>query len=113
MAIKVITMHDYTVDREKVLAQKPTHPGVLFAEEILPALGRRTIGEIAGLLDVSRQNLHRLMAGEIRITPDMAVRLGKLCGNGPDLWLNLQARWDSWEASHRLAKEIKSIPTLR
>ena len=43
----------------------------------------------------------------------MAVRLGKLCGNGPDLWLNLQARWDSWEASRRLAKEVKKIPTLR
>jgi len=101
------------VDRAKANAQKPTHPGILFAEEILPALGRRTIGEIANLLGVSRQNLHRLMAGEIAITADMAVRLGKLCGNGPDLWLNLQARWDSWEASRRLAKEVKKIPTLR
>jgi plasmid maintenance system antidote protein VapI len=24
----------------------------------------------------------------------MALRLGKLCGNGPDLWLNLQKRYD-------------------
>jgi antitoxin HigA-1 len=53
------------------------------------------------------------MSGEQPITPDPAVRLGKLCGNGPDLWLNLQARYDAWEASRRLAPELKKIPTLR
>ncbi len=53
------------------------------------------------------------MAGQSAITPDMAVRLGKLCGNGPDLWLNLQGRYDAWEATHRLAGELKKIPTLR
>jgi antitoxin HigA-1 len=43
----------------------------------------------------------------------MAVRLGKLCGNGPRLWLALQAKYDAWEASRRLAKEIEKIPTLQ
>jgi plasmid maintenance system antidote protein VapI len=43
----------------------------------------------------------------------MAARLGKLCGNGPDLWLNLQARYDAWEVMHRLADDLKIIPTLR
>jgi addiction module HigA family antidote len=105
-------VHEYPVDRSKI-TRPPTHPGVLFARDILPALGRRTIGEIATLLGVSRQTLHRVMAGQGPITPDMAARLGKLCGNGPDLWLNLQARYDAWEATHRLADELKRIPTLR
>jgi antitoxin HigA-1 len=52
------------------------------------------------------------MAGVTAVSPDMAVRLGKLCGNGPDLWLTLQARYDAWEATKRLAKEIDKIPTL-
>ena len=104
---------EFRVDREKII-RPPVHPGVFFERNILPEFlrQRRTIGEIAQLLGVSRQSLYRVMHGESAITPDMAVRLGKLCGNGPDLWLNMQARYDAWEASHRLAEELKKIPTL-
>ena len=104
---------EYPVDREKVAARKPSHPGVMFAEDVMPELRRtRTIGEIATLLGVSRQTLHRVMAGQMAISPDMAVRLGKLCGNGPGLWIRLQGRYDTWEATHRLSKELRKIPTL-
>ena len=91
----------FFVDRKKINSA-PTHPGVLFERDILPELTRprRTIGEIAALLGVSRQTLHRAMSGESAITPDLAARLGKLCGNGADLWLTLQARYDAWEATH-------------
>jgi len=102
---------EFLVDRRKI-SRAPTHPGVFFTEDILPHLGRRTIGEIAALLGVSRQTLHRLMAGQTAVTPDMAVRLGKLCGNGPELWLNMQARCDAWEATRRLSNELKKIPTI-
>jgi addiction module HigA family antidote len=98
-----------------VRGSPPTHPGVLFERDILPEFRRqgRTIGEIAKLLKVSRQTLHRVMNGQTAVTPDMAVRLGKLCGNGPHLWLTLQARYDAWEATHRLSEQLKAIPTLR
>jgi addiction module HigA family antidote len=46
------------------------------------------------------------------VTPAMALRLGKLCGNGPDLWLNLQKRYDLHCARQELAEKIKAIPTL-
>jgi addiction module HigA family antidote len=105
-------MHDEFVVKRDEITRPPTHPGVLFAADILPALGRRTIGEIARLLGVSRQTLHRVMAGETAVSPDMAVRLGKLCGNGPELWLNMQVRYDAWEAKRRLGKRIEKIPTL-
>ncbi|HEX4211029.1 MAG TPA: HigA family addiction module antitoxin [Candidatus Binataceae bacterium] len=102
---------EYPVERGAI-SRPPTHPGIIFERTVLPGLGRRTIGEIAGLLGVSRQTLHRVMAGQTAISPDMAVRLGKLCGNGGRIWLALQARYDAWEASHRLAKELEKIPTL-
>jgi addiction module HigA family antidote len=107
-------VQEFPVERDKV-TRGPVHPGVFFERQILAEFlrQRRTIGEIATLLGVSRQTLHRVMAGETAVTPDMAVRLGKLCGNGPDLWLNMQARYDAWEASRRLAPEVKKIPTLR
>ena len=47
------------------------------------------------------------------MTPIMALRLGKLCGNGPDLWLNLQRRYDLQRASRQLGAKINAIPTLK
>jgi plasmid maintenance system antidote protein VapI len=43
----------------------------------------------------------------------MALRLGKLCGNGPDLWLNLQKRYDLQRAERELGAKLKAIPTLK
>jgi addiction module HigA family antidote len=107
-------VEEFAVERGKV-TRAPVHPGVFFERNILPEFRRqnRTVAEIANLLKVSRQSLHRVMAGQSAVSPDMAARLGKLCGNGPDLWLALQARYDAWESSHRLAGELKGIPTLR
>ncbi len=106
-------MKDISIDQNKVTAE-PTHQGILFGEDFLPALdgGWRTISEIARLHGVTRQTLHRLMAGRTAVTPEIAVRLGKLCGNGPNLWLNTQARYDAWAATKRLGKELDKIPTL-
>ncbi len=102
----------YIVDRSK-RTRPPTHPGVLFGEDVLPELRKtHSLGEIATLLGVSRQTLYRLAAGDVAISPEMAVRLGKLCGNGPGLWIRMQGRYDTWEASRRLARELKKIPTL-
>jgi antitoxin HigA-1 len=105
---------EFAVERDKI-TRAPVHPGVFFERNILPEFlrQRRTIGEIATLLGVSRQALHRVMSGKAAVTADMAVRLGKLCGNGPDLWLNMQTRCDAWQASKRLAPELRKIPTLR
>lgn len=104
---------EYIVDRQKI-TRAPVHPGIFFERNILPEFRRqrRTVGEIATLLGVTRQTLHRVMAGQSAVTPEMAVRLGKLCGNGPDLWLTMQARHDAWKAAGRLSEELKKIPTI-
>ena len=104
---------EYSVNPNKVAGRKPIHPGVIFGEEVMPELRRkRTVGEIAGLLGVSRQTLHRVVVGDISISPEMAVRIGKLVGNGARIWLAMQADYDVWEATHRLSRELKKIPTL-
>ena len=90
--------------------RKPTHPGELLREDVLPAL-RISVSEAARKLRVSRQTLHRILAGDAGVTPDMAVRIGKFCGNGPGLWLRMQQAYDLWHAEQRLANEIDKIPT--
>jgi addiction module HigA family antidote len=88
------------------------HPGELLREEILPALGRPR-AEIAHLLGISRQALYAVLTERTSVTPEMALRLGKLCGNGPELWLALQTRYDLERLSHEKAAEIAAIPTLQ
>jgi addiction module HigA family antidote len=87
------------------------HPGELLREDIIPALAR-TRAEIARHLGVSRQTLHAILTERAPVTPEMALRLGKLCGNGPDLWINLQGRYDLERLSKIKRAEIAAIPTL-
>lgn len=92
-------------------ALPPTHPGEILREDVLPAL-KLTIVDAAKKLGVTRQTLHRIIAAENPrpVTPEMAVRLGKLVGNGPRLWLNLQSAYDLWHAERKV--DVRKIPTL-
>ena len=42
----------------------------------------------------------------------MALRLGKLCGDGPRIWLAMQQAYDMQLAESAMAAEIEKIPTL-
>jgi addiction module HigA family antidote len=93
------------------LNRPPTHPGAVLREDILPALGAPK-AVIARNLGISRQQLYGLLDESRPVTPETAVRLGKLCGNGPGLWLRMQVAVDLWNAEQKLAGQIDSIPTL-
>ena len=90
-------------------SRAPTAPGKLLADTVLPAAGKSK-SEIARLLGVSRQTLYDILDCKQPITPRMAVRIGKLCGNGPRLWLNMQAAHDLWKAQQTV--DVSKIPTL-
>jgi addiction module HigA family antidote len=90
----------------------PTHPGAILREDILPALGMSVV-EAARHLKVSRQTMHRILAERTGVTPEMAVRLGKFCGNGPGLWLRMQQAHDLWRVEHELRDLIEEIPTFK
>ncbi len=87
----------------------PVHPGEILKEDVLPALGL-SVSEAARQLRISRQTLHRILKGSHGITPEMAVRLGKFCGNGPGLWLRMQQSYDLWQANEKLSDELRQIP---
>jgi len=46
------------------------------------------------------------------LSRDVAVRLGKLFGDGAGVWGRMQSAYDTWHAERELAVEIKKIPTL-
>ena len=90
----------------------PIHPGEILRDDVLPALGLSVL-DAAAKLGVTRQTVHRIIARDNPrpVTPEMAVRLGKLVGNGPRLWLNLQGAYDLWHAERRV--DTRKIPTLQ
>ncbi|MEI9404142.1 HigA family addiction module antitoxin [Mesorhizobium argentiipisi] len=77
------------------------HPGALLREDLLPALGVPKI-HIAKLLGVSRQTLYDILDEKQPVTIPMALRIAKLVGNGPMLWLNLPRNYDLEEAEEEL-----------
>lgn len=87
----------------------PSHPGRLL-DDIIPPTGK-TKSEIAQLLGISRQQLHAIIAGRKPVSAQIAVRLGKLFGDGAAVWLRMQAAYDAWHAAQQV--DVSAIPTLK
>jgi addiction module HigA family antidote len=98
----------YAAKRGKVRC--PTHPGALLRDDIIPATGR-TKAEIAGLLGISRQHLYDLLQERKPVSPAIAVRLGKLFGDGAGIWTRMQAAYDTWQAER--TEDVRHIPTIK
>lgn len=87
----------------------PPHPGDVIAD-ILPDIGMSKIA-VASALGISRNQFHGILAGRKAVTPDTAARIGKFFGNGPGIWLRLQASYDAWHAEREI--DVSAIPTIK
>lgn len=93
----------------------PTHPGELLREVVLPALkaaGTPAV-QVEAHLGLKHSAFYAFLRGETPLSAELALKLGKLCGNGPDLWMNLQKDWDLTEARRRLGAALDAVPTLK
>jgi addiction module HigA family antidote len=88
----------------------PTHPGGLLREDVIPATGRSK-SEIAAMLGISRQHLYDILRERKPVSPAVAVRLGKLFGDGAGVWTRMQAAYDTWHAERQ--EDVSGIPTIR
>ncbi len=86
------------------------HPGELVREDLLPAL-RITKTELARSLGISRQTLYDILNERQPVTAEMAVRFGKLFGNGSRFWISLQRAYDLEMAEKTV--DTSDIPTLK
>jgi addiction module HigA family antidote len=89
----------------------PVHPGALLREDILPHV-KMSKKDVAHALGISRAQLYAILSESTPITAAMALRLGKLFGNGPDLWLNMQSRYDIETLGAKMKKELAAIPQV-
>ena len=85
---------------------QPVHPGEILKEDVLPELGI-TVTDAAAQLGVTRAALSRVLNGQAAISAEMALRLADWIGNGPEIWLRMQAAHDLWRAAQKSRPKIK------
>lgn len=78
--------------------RKPTHPGAVLRDDVLPALGM-TQGEFARRLGVSRLSVNELLRERRGLSPEMAARLAKALGTTPESWLAMQNAVDLFDVA--------------
>lgn len=77
--------------------RRPTHPGEILREEVLPETGLSQT-ELAKRIGVTRRTLGEIVNERRGVTPDLAHRLARVFNTSPGLWLNLQQAVDVWES---------------
>jgi addiction module HigA family antidote len=87
---------------------RPTHPGEMLREGFVQDYGLSVTG-LASALGVSRQTINELLRERRALSPEMALRLGRLFNNSPDFWLNAQRAVDLWEAERTIGEEVGRI----
>ncbi len=80
------------------MTRKPSHPGALLREVILPETGL-TISALAEHCGVSRNTLSKIVNEHTDVTEDMAMRLSRALGSSPQFWLNMQTKHNLWMLS--------------
>jgi len=93
------------------MTRKPTHPGEMLREDFLPDYDL-TVSGLSKRLGVSRQSVNELLRERRAVSPEMALRLGRLFGNSPQFWLNAQRAIDLWKAAETMKEEVARIRPL-
>lgn len=82
----------------------PPHPGEFIREVYLEPLGV-SYRTVAAKLNVSPSTFSRIIKGQSRISPEMALRLSKTLGRSPESWLAMQNNYDLWHARQNFSLE--------
>jgi len=90
----------------------PTAPGEMLLEEFLRPMGI-TQRQLADAIHVPYQRINEIVNGRRGITPSTALRLAKYFEVSPDFWLNLQLRWDLYQAQQTESHELTVIHPVR
>jgi len=90
------------------------HPGEILKEDILPSVGL-TVTAAAKALGVSRQMLHDILAQRKPLSAVMCLKLSRLFGGSPEVWMRLQASFDLKKAEQdkKVMKRVARIVPVK
>ena len=92
--------------------REPTHPGEMLLEEFLTPMGISQ-RDLASGIHVPYQRVNELVNQRRGVTPSTALRLSRYFGTTPDFWMNLQLRWDLYQAQQEEADVLQSIRKVK
>ena len=98
-----------TTERSKQMPEiiyPPIHPGEILLEEFMEPL-RLSEKNLSEALGVDVERINRIVTGRSKITADIALRLARYFGTTPQLWMNLQSKYDLEVVQDKKAKEIE------
>lgn len=95
-----------TITEDFMRMFNPPHPGAVLKDY----LSSVTVTDAANHLGVTRVALSRVLNARAGISADMALRLGDALGTSPELWTNMQAQYDLWQAAK---KRRRKLPRLK
>src|SRR5439155_20126292 len=113
MSILKITIREEVMERRNGLP--PVHPGEIIKEDILPSVGL-SVTAAAKALGVSRQMLHDILAARKPLSAVMCLKVSRLFGGAPEVWMRLQAVYDLKKAEQnkkvmeRVARIVRVSP---
>jgi len=92
----------------------PVHPGEILKEDILPSTGL-SVTAAAKALGVSRQMLHDILAERKPLSAIMCLKVSRLVGGSPELWMRLQATYDlkKAEQSKKVMERVSRIVPVK
>ena len=101
-----------SIPNTRPMKRRPTHPGEMLLEDFMPDYSL-TVVRLAAAAGVSRQSINELLRGRRAVSPEMALRLGRLFRNSPEFWLNAQRAVDLWDAAQTIKADMARIKPLR
>jgi len=93
------------------LRTKPPLPGSIIRHKVVSRMGIRQ-SDLARAMGISTVRLNQIINGHAPITPETALRLGKVTGTAAEDWLSLQSDFDLFQARVRLGEQLESLPPL-
>lgn len=89
----------------------PPHPGRLVRRALIDGTGL-TITKAAEALGVGRVTLSNVVNEHTGISPEMAVRLSIALNTSSEMWMNMQAAYDLWQAQQKGKTIMKQVTII-
>jgi len=70
---------------------------------------QKSVTGFAKSTGMSRQSIHAILSGRRAISPEAALRIGAVVGNGARVWLAMQMEFDLWHTEQALHDELTAL----
>ncbi|MFT5133121.1 MAG: addiction module HigA family antidote [Gammaproteobacteria bacterium] len=94
------------------MTRKPSHPGALIRNIILPETGL-SVSALAECCGLARNTISKIVNERGDVTEDIAIRLSRVLGSTPQFWLAMQAKLNLWKLEQKNERIYRSMERVQ